>query len=95
MNAIQLDERLDRIEKLLLGAKKVLTFDELVEYTGLSKSYLYKLTASAKIPHSKPSGKILFFDKEKIDEWLLENHIKTDQELINEANSYTSKRRKA
>lgn len=95
MNAIQLDERLDRIEKLLLGAKKVLTFDELVEYTGLSKSYLYKLTASAKIPHSKPSGKILFFDKEKIDEWLLDNHIKTDQELINEANNYTSKKRKA
>lgn len=95
MNAIQLDERLDRIEKLLLSAKKVLTFDELVEYTGLSKSYLYKLTSSAKIPHSKPSGKILFFDKEKIDRWLLDNHVKSEQEIANEANTYTSKGRKA
>lgn len=95
MNAINLDERLDRIEKLLLGTKKVLTFDELVEYTGLSRSYLYKLTASAIIPHSKPNGKVLFFDKEKIDKWLLDNHIKSQQELAGEANFYTSKRRKA
>lgn len=95
MNAIQLDERLDRIEKLLLGTKKVLNFDELVEYTGLSKSYLYKLTASAKIPHSKPIGKILYFDKEKIDKWLLDNQIKSQQELADEADCYTSKRRKA
>lgn len=95
MNAIQLDERLSKIEKLLLGTKKVLTFDELVEYTGLSKSYLYKLTASAKIPHSKPSGKVLFFDKEKIDKWLLDNNIKSEQELVDEANSYISKKQKA
>lgn len=95
MNAIQLDERLGRIEKLLLGTKKILTFDELVEYTGLSKSYLYKLTASAIIPHSKPTGKILFFDKDKIDKWLLDNEIKSQQELAEEANLFTSKKRKA
>lgn len=102
MNVIQLDERLNRIEELLIGTKKalletkkVLTFDELAEYTGLSKSYLYKLTASATIPHSKPSGKVLFFEKEKIDKWLLDNHIKSEQELVDEANSYTSKKSKA
>ena len=93
MNTIQLDERLSRIEKLLLGTKKVLTFDELVGYTGLSRSYLYKLTASAIIPHSKPNGKVLFFEKEKIDKWLLDNEIKSQQELEEEANLYTSKRK--
>lgn len=95
MNAIQLDERLTRIEKLLLGTKKVLSFDELVEYTGLSRSYLYKLTASAVIPHSKPTGKVLFFDKEKIDKWLLDNQIKSQQELTEEASRYISKKQKA
>lgn len=92
MNAIKLDERLSRIEKLLLDTKKVLTFDELVEYTGLSRSYLYKLTASSQIPHSKPTGKVLFFEKEKIDKWLLENHIKTQQEIESEAMSYIAKK---
>lgn len=66
MNAIiQLNERLSRIEKLLIGTKRILTFDELSEYTGLSKSYLYKLTAAAAIPFSKPTGKMLYFEREK------------------------------
>lgn len=95
MNVLKLDERLSRIEKLLIGTKKILTFDELVEYTGLSKSYLYKLTASAKIPHSKPTGKVIFFDKKKIDAWLLDNQVKSEQELLDEANTYTSTKRKA
>lgn len=92
MSAIQLDERLSRIEKLLLDTKKVLTFDELVEYTGLSKSYLYKMTSSHQIPYSKPTGKVLFFDKEKIDQWLLENHVKTQKEIEQEAMSYIAKK---
>lgn len=96
MNAIQLlDEKLTRIEKLLLGTKKVLTFDELVEYTGFSKNYLYKLTASASIPHSKPNGKVLFFEKEKIDMWLLDNPIRSEQELHKEAKHYISQNKKA
>lgn len=94
MNAIQLDERLERIEKLLLGTKKVLTFDEVCEYTGFSRSYLYKLTASCNIPHSKPNGKVLFFDKNKIDKWLLENCIQTNEEIESEANKYILKNKK-
>lgn len=94
MNAINLDERLSRIEKLLIGTKKVLTFAEVVEYTGLSSSYLYKLTASATIPHSKPNGKVLYFDKDLIDNWLLSNHITTQDELAEKANRYTYKNKR-
>lgn len=95
MNATKIEERLSRIEQLLLGTKKIFTFDELAEYTGLSKSYLYKLTASASIPHSKPQGKVLYFDKELIDKWLLSNRISTQEELAEKANQYTSMNKKA
>tara|TARA_R110000868_G_scaffold136776_1_gene349832 strand:- start:709 stop:999 length:291 start_codon:yes stop_codon:yes gene_type:complete len=78
-------ERLDRLEKLLIGNKEVLTFDEASDYTGISRSYLYKLTASGKIPHSKPNGKMLFFDKKKLVDWLLQNKCQSQQELQNEA----------
>lgn len=88
MNILQLDERLSRIENLLLGTKKILNFDELVEYTGLSKSYLYKLTANGAIPFSKPSGKVLFFEKDKIDQWLLENSCQTNAEIEAKASLY-------
>lgn len=91
---IQLDQRLDRIEKLLLSNKTVLTFDEASEYTGLSKSYIYKLTSSQRIPHSKPNGKIIFFNKEKLDNWLLNNEKKTDNEIDNKALSYTQKHKR-
>lgn len=53
--------------------KKVLTFDEVVAYTGYSRSYLQKLTSGGIIPHSKPNGKAIFFDIDKLNEWLLSN----------------------
>ncbi|MFD0990347.1 helix-turn-helix domain-containing protein [Mariniflexile jejuense] len=73
MDTILILERLDRLEKLLIGSKEVLTFDEASDYTGISRSYLYKLTASKKIPHSKPNGKMVFFDKKKLVDWLLQH----------------------
>ena len=73
MDTILILDCLDRLEKLLVGQKEVMTFDETCDYTGISRSYLYKLTAKGKIPHSKPNGKLLFFEKEKLVNWLLQN----------------------
>ncbi len=95
MTEIKIDERLERIERLLIASKRVLTFDEASEYSGISKSYLYKLTAAAKIPHSKPSGKTIYFDKEELDKFLLENRVKTQKELAKEVNDYILKKHKA
>ena len=81
MDTILLLERLDRLEQLLIGNKEVLTFDETCDYTGISRSYLYKLTASGKIPHSKPNGKMLFFEKKKLVEWLLQNNREPQQDI--------------
>mgnify|MGYP003964958549 FL=1 len=63
--------RLNQIEKMLTSQKTVLSFSETAEYTGLSKSYLYKLTSGGVIPHYKPTGKMLYFKKTEIDEWLV------------------------
>lgn len=41
-----------------------------------SRSTIYKKVSSGLIPHSK-NGKRLIFDLRKIDEWLLENEIRT------------------
>lgn len=87
-------ERLDRIERLLFTNKEVLTFEEACEYTGISRSYLYKLTASNNIPHSKPNGKMIFFEKKKLNEWLLQNSIKSNDEIEAEALSYSFRNRR-
>ena len=95
MDNLKIEEKLNRIEQLIISNKKVLTFDEACDYTGLSRSYLYKLTSSGTIPHSKPNGKIIFFEKEKLDKWLLKNARKSTDEIEEEALSYVIKNKKA
>ncbi|MFH4968297.1 helix-turn-helix domain-containing protein [Gaetbulibacter sp. M240] len=94
MDNLQLNERLERIEKLLVSNKKVLTFDEACDYTGISRSYLYKLTSTGQIPFSKPNGKIIFFDKEKLDDWLLQNKSKSTSEIQSKSLDYVLKNKK-
>lgn len=51
---------------------QVLDLQRFCELYGYRKATVYKLTSSGKIPFSR-RGKKLYFDKAKIDEWLLEN----------------------
>jgi len=82
------------LERLLIANKEVLTFEETCEYTGISRSYLYKLTSSGNIPHSKPNGKMIFFEKRKLNDWLLQNSRKSHAEITGEALKYTFKNRR-
>ena len=94
MDIILIFERLDRLERLLTANKEVLTFEETCDYTGISRSYLYKLTASGNIPHSKPNGKMIFFEKCKLNDWLLQNGRKSHAEITDDALKYTFKNRR-
>ncbi len=62
-----------RLGEILLSKKTVLNIRDLCDYTGYSRSYIYKLTSADKIPYFKPSGKMVFFEREEIDSWLLTN----------------------
>jgi len=92
MDSIKLDERLSRIEDLLLSQKTVLNFDEVAVYTGLSKSHLYKLTSTGGIPCYKPTGKKIYFDKEEIDEWLLRGKKLSQDEIDDKAEAHLMRR---
>lgn len=90
MNYSKLDERLSNIETLLKGEKDVLTFDEVANYSGLSKSYLYKLTSTGQIAHYKPKGKLLYFSKVDVDAFLLQNRVSSAKELDAKATNYVT-----
>lgn len=79
------NERLSAVEDGLkmagLAAKPVLTFTEAVTYTGISASYLYKLTSQKLVPHYKPSGKLVYFDRTELDKWLLSRRVNTADEV--------------
>ena len=85
MTPSELQKELEQIKTLLLSKKNVLNINELSDYTGYSKSYIYKLTSRNAIPYFKPSGKAIFFDRVEIDTWLLKNkhrQVKDDGGLI-------------
>ena len=73
MDNTMIEGRLKAIEESLRLNKKVFNTTDLHRYTGLSKSTIYKLTSTGKIPHNSPTGKIIFFDKDEVDSWLLSN----------------------
>lgn len=89
-NLQRIDDRLRNIEALLLSQKTVFNFDEVAAYTGLSKSYLYKLTCSNGIPCYKPHGKHIYFNKQEIDHWLLQNRKATTRELDKQAATFVT-----
>lgn len=70
-------ERIALLENTIYTTKRVFTFQEACMYIGVSESMLYKLTSGKEIPHYKPRGKMLYFAKEELDEWLLRNYEPT------------------
>lgn len=84
-------KELQEIRQLtLLGAKKVLTMNDAAILTGLSKSHLYKLVCTKKIPYYKSEGgKLTYFDRDELNSWMLQHRVKTINELEAEAITYT------
>jgi prophage regulatory protein len=86
-------QKLNRLESLIIGtSKEIFTVDDVVNYTGFSKSYVYKLVHKSILPYSKPNNRTLFFTKSEIDEWLLQNKSKSLAQIEQEAINYTSKK---
>lgn len=83
-----LEKRVEELEQMLFLTKNVLSFDEASKFLNLSKSYLYKLTSGNLIPHYKPQGKMLFFERADLEAWLRQNPIKTQAQIEQEAQKY-------
>jgi excisionase family DNA binding protein len=74
----------------LLQTKTVFTPKEAVKYMGISLSTLYKLTSAGILPYSKPNGKLIYFSRQNLDNWLLSNSTTSAQEKDTQAATYIS-----
>ena len=63
----------------------LLTTVEAAEYLGMKKSYLHKLMMKKEIPFYKPNGKLCFFDKDELDQWLRRIRIAPQEEVDRQA----------
>ena len=89
---------LNQIKKLVEADPKntppeIMNFEQCKELLNCSDSYLYKKTSTNAIPHAK-KGKRLFFERSKIIKWLLENQVKTIDEIEAETDEFLLSQKK-
>lgn len=73
--------------------KEVLTTTEVSEYLGISKSAVYKLTMQRKVPfYRSQGGKLIYFDRQEIINWMKCNRVATDAELDAKAKEIIKKK---
>ena len=74
--------RLKSLEDAIYTTKEILNMKDVCQYLDISQSLLYKLTCTGEIPHFKPRGKMIFFEKKELIAWIKRNKV-NDQELSN------------
>lgn len=90
-----INERLKSIEETLYTTKDILNMKEVCQYLDISQSLLYKLTCSGEIPHFKPRGKMIFFEKKELIEWIKKGNLLSSEitkgsskTISNDSNNY-------
>lgn len=68
-------ELIKQIRDLLKLNKEVLTLEEFCLYAGISKNQAYHLTSSGKVSFYRPFGKMIYFNKEDMLEFLQQNPV--------------------
>jgi len=81
MRNSQLIEKIEEIVNAGTAIEKPLTIDEACQFMNMSKSTLYKLTHKKAIPFSKPNGKIIYFKKSDLVEWMLKNPVRSHDQI--------------
>lgn len=66
-------EKLEKMERRSGWERPILTMREAAMFTGMSKNTLYKLVQADKIKHYRPNGKLVYFRRDELEQWLMRN----------------------
>ena len=67
------EHRIETLENILNNSKEVLTLEEAALFMGISKSSLYKMTHKHDVPFYRPNGKLIYFEKAELLNWMRQN----------------------
>jgi excisionase family DNA binding protein len=81
----EMQKRIELLETLAFQAKEVLNLEEAAMFIGVTRSQLYKLTHNHAIPYFKPSGKLVYFERAELINWLRQNPVKSQSQINMEA----------
>ncbi len=69
------------IKNNTLYRRRIYTIKEVSKVIGVSESYIQKLVASKQIPHSKPSGKLIFIRRRDLENFLMKNYVSSEDDI--------------
>lgn len=64
-----------------LFRKRIYTLKEASIVLGISYSQIQKLVSSKQIPHSKPTGKLIFIRRRDLEKFVMKNRIESEDEM--------------
>ncbi|WP_312321657.1 hypothetical protein [Soonwooa sp.] len=62
-------------------------------YSGIKESFIYKIVGQQLISYSKPNGKMLFFSKSDVDDYLRQNPVKAKSEISKDAIEFSLRKK--
>nr|DAH17127.1 MAG TPA: helix-turn-helix domain protein [Bacteriophage sp.] len=75
-------ERLDQIQQyLMLQVKQVLNIKEAAIILGMQPETVRGMVNKHTIPFYKPNRNLLYFRKEELEQWMMQNRTSTDEEI--------------
>lgn len=69
------------VKKSSLFRKRIYTIKEAAKVLGVSESYIQKLVSSREIPHSKPTGKLVFIRRYDLEKFVMRNRIESNENV--------------
>lgn len=87
---MSIEERLDRIERLvIIGSKEVLNTSEVAMMLNVAVQTVRNMMHERAIPYYKRGCKA-FFKKSEIEDWMLQERIPTNDEIKSQAATYVA-----
>lgn len=80
-------------EKSYIFQKEILSLREACIYLCISQSHMYKLTSSRKIPHYSPTGKLIYFKKSELEEWVLKHKRQSEEEMLKDSLTFLKRKK--
>lgn len=69
------------IQSKVFYLKEALTSQEAAQFLGMKLSTLYKKTMNNEIPFYTPCNKRLYFKRQELEQWMLQNRHLTNEEM--------------
>ena len=69
------------LKQSILFRKRIYTLKEASIVLGVSYSQIQKLVSSKQIPHSKPTGKLIFIRRRDLEKFVMKNRVECEDNL--------------